>query len=673
MSISNQPLLSPEQRSRLAAMPELGGGNLLATAMAVHPDPHIPFIRTGRPVINTAGEEQTEFTLAQIDALAQSWSVWYHNQGVGPRDRVALYIADTFAYTIHLNALAQLGAIPVLINSKASPALALGLCERTTPVGIYTDRSRLAAISEGIGSLDGLRWVQLAEDLPAPPPAALPDAWRFRHAPEDPVSIMHSSGTTGIPKAVTQTHASSVAGPRYRLENYIEPANELLMTAQPQSHLGCIVYTAYAILAGTPLVSLYDPSGEELAAALRQHQPKSVMAFAHAYAELAALDTPEGTVDSVDYWVTMGDAIHEAHIRAILAKRSPNWPPPTFYDRFGTTELGWGLVVQPRTLSSERTDRRVGKADPVAEVAVLRPDGSRAPVGEVGFFGARGPSITAGYWNDSDTTYRSKLGGYWLTGDLVYQDEDGNYFVVDRTKDAIETAEGTGYSVLMEEMLLSEISAITDVAVVAGRHGDEIVPVAVVITDDSPAEAPRLLAEANEVLEKAGHPRIAVLDVARDPGRLPRRRDGQGAQARTAGQVQRPGGEPAPRESCRRRVHDHRPKAQSRDDRELAVDPGARARRTSPPGLGHRDLQHRHRHVHDVVGPVLHRGTGTVGHRGRPMAGRGRTDRPFRRCSDGTPGRPPRPPGGRGPEPGRAGVDDGGLRLRDPASGCSSR
>lgn len=521
MTISNKPLLSPKQRSRLAAMPELGGGNLLATAMAVHPDPHIPFIRTGRPVINTAGEEQTEFTLAQIDALAQSWSVWYHNQGVGPRDRVALYIADTFAYSIHLYALAQLGAIPVLINSKASPALALGLCERTTPVGIYTDRSRLAAISEGIGSLEGLRWVQLAEDLPAPPPAALPDAWRFRHAPEDPVSIMHSSGTTGVPKAVTQTHASSVAGPRYRLENYTEPANELLMTAQPQSHLGCVVYTAYAILAGSPLVSLYDPSGEELAAALRQHQPKAVMAFAHAYAELAALDTPEGTVDSVEYWVTMGDAIHEAHIRAILAKRSPDQPAPTFYDRFGTTELGWGLVVQPRTLSSERSDRQVGKPDPVAEVAVLRADGSPAPVGEVGFFGARGPSITAGYWNDSDTTYRSKLGGYWLTGDLVYQDADGNYFVVDRTKDAIETAEGTGYSVLMEEMLLSEISAITDCAVVAGRHGEEIVPVAVVITDDSPAEAPRLLAEANEVLEKAGHPRIAVLDVARTPDDFP--------------------------------------------------------------------------------------------------------------------------------------------------------
>jgi acyl-coenzyme A synthetase/AMP-(fatty) acid ligase len=522
MTISTHALLTPEQRSHLAALPELGGGNLLKTAMAVHPDPHIPFIRTGRPVINTAGEAQTEFTLAQIDALAQSWSVWYRRKGVGPRDRVALYMEDTFAYTIHLNALAQLGAIGVLINSKASPALALGLCERTTPVGIYTTASRLAAINDGLGSLTGLQWVQLVEDLPAPPAAELPDDWRFKHAGEDPVSIMHSSGTTGIPKAVTQTHASSVAGPRFRLADYIEPAQERMMTAQPQSHLGCIVYTAYSILAGTPLVALYDPTGEQLAAAVRQHQPKGVMAFAHAYSELAALETAPGTVDSVDYWVNMGDAIHEAHIGAILAKRSADQEPSTFYDRFGTTELGWGLVVQPRTLASERSDRRIGKPDPVAEVAALRPDGSEAPVGEVGFFGAKGPSITAGYWNDSDTTFRSKLGGYWLTGDLVYQDASGNYFVVDRTKDAIETDEGTGYSVLMEEVLLSEIGSISDCAVVAGRVGEQIVPVAVVISRDPSADAEGLLAIANSVLAKTGdHPRIAVLDIALTPEDFP--------------------------------------------------------------------------------------------------------------------------------------------------------
>ena len=134
----------------------------------------------------------------------------------------------------------------------------------------------------------------------------------------------------------------------------------------------------------------------------------------------------------------------------------------------------------------------------------------------------RAPTITAGYWNDSDATYRSKLGGYWLTGDLVYQDTDGNYFQVDRASDAIETEEGgTGYSVLMEEMLLSDIAEIQDCAVVAGGFHDRTVPVVVVTIGESEVAAEKLLTRANEVLQAAGHPRIAVLEIARTPEEFP--------------------------------------------------------------------------------------------------------------------------------------------------------
>jgi acyl-coenzyme A synthetase/AMP-(fatty) acid ligase len=521
MSLSRQPLLPAELRPKLAADENLGGGNLLSTALAVHPQPDVPFIRSGRPLTNTSGQPQTEFSLRQLDELAQSWSVWYYKQGVRPRDRVTIYLADSFAYSVHFYALAQLGAIPVLVNSKAPRRISLGLCERTSPVGIYTDREHLETLGPEVNALPGLRWIQLAEELPAPPAATLADSRRFRHAGEDPVSIMHSSGTTGRPKAVTQTHASSVAGPKYRLVNFTEPESPLMMTAQPQSHLGCVVYTSYAILAGTPLVGLYDPTGEQLAAAVREHQPKTVMAFAHAYGELAALDLPAGAIDSVQRWINMGDAIHEAQVRTVLGMRSDNLPPATFYDRFGTTELGWGLVVQPRTLSSKRSDRRVGRPDSIAQVAVLRKDGSEAADGEVGFFGAKGPTITAGYWNDSDTTYRSKLGGYWLTGDLVYRDADGDFFHVDRAVDAIETDAGTGYSVLMEEVLLSDVPEIQDCSVVAGRHGDRTVAVGVVTTGDSVVAAEKLLQAANEALRIGGHPELALLELARTEADFP--------------------------------------------------------------------------------------------------------------------------------------------------------
>ncbi|MEU7907458.1 class I adenylate-forming enzyme family protein [Actinoplanes sp. NPDC049118] len=515
MSLSEKAILTRAQRNAFAADERVGGGNLLKSAIAANPHPEVAFIRSGRPLTNTDGELQTDFSLLQLDQLAQSWSVWYLEKGVRPRDRVAVYMKDFFAYSVHYYALAQIGAIAVLINSKAPREIAASLLRRTSPVGIYTDRAHLAVVAEDVKDLPDLRWVQLLEELPAPPANELPESARYRHAPEDPVSILHSSGTTGLPKPVTQTHRSSTAGPRFRLTRP-DPtlgAGGVMLAALPQSHLGAIHYLTYAIFGGTPIVPLFDPSGEEMVAAIKEHQPTSVMAFGHACADLAALDLEPGVLDTVNVWVTTADAVHEAHMRKLLAHRSPELPPSSFLDRLGTTELGWGVLLQTRTLASKRNDRCVGKPVGVSEVAVLRKDGTEADVNEVGLLGARGPAITAGYWNDMDTTYRSRLGGYWTPGDMVYRDEENNFYHVDRAVDAIETANGVGYSILMEERLLSEVPGIQDCAVVAGRLGTETVAVGVVTSEEAGADPYALLKQANEALREAGHPELSLLEI----------------------------------------------------------------------------------------------------------------------------------------------------------------
>lgn len=514
-------VLSQGQRHALAVDPGYGGGNVLPAALAASRAPATPFLRPVRPVAGTGGEELRELSLLQLDALAQSWSSWYLGRGVGPRDRVLVHLDDTFAYMVHFLALAQVGAIPVLVNSRAPGRVARHLAERTRPVGVYTTRRRLARLDAADLASLGVRWVQVAEELPAPAAARLSDADRFRHAPEDPVSILHSSGTTGLPKPVVQTHSSSVAGPRFRMLSHTELPGALMMTALPQSHLGNVAYSTYAVLTGTPLVPLYDAPGAELAQAVREHRPTAVMAFGHAYGELAALDLEPGALDSVGAWVSMGDAIHEAHIAAISQNRSPGLAPAAFLDRLGTTELGWGALLHTSTDGSQRKGRCVGTPTGVAEVAVLRKDGTHADVGEFGLLGARGPAVTAGYWNDLDTTYRSRLAGYWLTGDVAYRDADGRFYQVDRAVDAIETTGGTGYSVLMEEVLLSEAPGISDCAVVAGVSRAGRVPVAVVRASDPDADPATLLARGNEALRRAGQPELGVLEVARTERDLP--------------------------------------------------------------------------------------------------------------------------------------------------------
>ncbi|MFI0421261.1 class I adenylate-forming enzyme family protein [Spongiactinospora sp. 9N601] len=515
MTLSEKALLNMEQRREFAAKPDVGGGNLLASAIEFNPHPEARFIRSARPITMPDGSEQTDFNLLELDELAQSWAVWYLGKGVKPRDRVAVYMRDSFAYFVHYCALASIGAIALLVNSKSPQEIAVSLIRKTTPVGLYTDREHLARLGDELGDLSSVQWVQLSEELPAPPAAELPKEARWKHAPDDPVSIMHSSGTTGLPKPVTQTHRSSVAGPKFRLttEDPTLVPGAVMLAAMPQSHLGNIHYSTYAIFAGTPIIPAFDPSPEELVEAIRTYRPSAVMGFGHTCSDLAGLDLEPGALDSVGHWVTTADAVHYEHIRKVLAQRAPGLPPAAWLDRLGTTELGWAVLLKVTTLASERNDRCVGKPVGVSEVAVLRKDGTPCEVGEIGLLGAAGPAITAGYWNDADTTYRSRLGGYWCPGDMVYRDADDNFYHVDRAVDTIETAEGPGYSVLMEETLLAEVPEIQDVAVVAARLGGETVAVAAATSEAGGADPQKVLDAANAALKTAGHPAVTVLEI----------------------------------------------------------------------------------------------------------------------------------------------------------------
>jgi acyl-coenzyme A synthetase/AMP-(fatty) acid ligase len=517
MPLAHKTVLSPELRAKVAADNSIGGGNLLASMLAINPYPDEPFIHSLTPLPYTDGETRTEFSLRDLHHLIESWSVWYHTQGIRPRDRVAVFLPDSVAYFVHYSAIAQLGAIAVLINCKAHREIAMALCERTGATALYTDQERLDRIGPDIDRL-GLRWAKTIEEMPSPPSATLPDEARFQHHPDDPVGMMHSSGTTGLPKPVIHTHRTILAGPKFRTVDYKEEPNAVIMTALPQSHQGTISFTSYAVLAGQPLLAWRDVTGDELATAIPEHQPTMVMAFGHAYPELAALPTPAGALDSVNIWVSMGDAVHERHLKNVLARRSADRPPAAFLDRLGTTELGWGVLMQPRTLKTERNDRCVGRSVGFAEVAIIRENGSVAEPYEYGFLGAKPPSMTVGYWGNPDTTYRSMLAGYWLTGDVAYRDEDGRFYQVDRAVDVVHTPQGPGYSVQMEELVLNEVAGVADCTVVAGGFGDTKLAVAVVTGDVDPE---KVLFSANEVLRANGKPELALVEIASAEGDFP--------------------------------------------------------------------------------------------------------------------------------------------------------
>ncbi|MEO3977687.1 class I adenylate-forming enzyme family protein [Streptomyces sp. CAU 1734] len=526
MPLTSHTLLPQGARLKLAELPGLGGGNAWRAAVETSPAPDLPVLLADRPLAWTDGTLRSEFSLRDLDTLADAWSAWYLDRGVGPRDRVSVYLEDTFAYQVHLTALARIGAIGVLINGRMLPELALGLVRRTGSTGLFTDAERLTLLAGRERELPELRWTALDSETGVLGTRAPKSSRLFRHGDDDPVVICHSSGTTGNPKPVIWAHRQSTAGACYRLVNQPEQDGVVVLAGAPQSHSSAIAFTFYSLLAGVPTIGWSDTTGPGIARGCATHRPTVVLAFNEALSHLATHDPEPADFDSVAVWVNLGDCGHDAHMRRLMrlgtttAPDGTTTPGSVIDDGLGSSELGWAALRRVLTPDSPARARHLGTRVPIADVAVLREDGTEADPDEVGLLGVRSDSLAHGYWNDSDTTYRSMLAGYWLSGDLVRRSADGDYYHVDRAVDRIRTDTGDGYSALMEEELLLHLPEIADCSIVAAGLRGRTVPAAVVTlrTDAAPDD---LLRRANTTLARAGQPPLALLEIAPGPDAIP--------------------------------------------------------------------------------------------------------------------------------------------------------
>ena len=86
------------------------------------------------------------------------------------------------------------------------------------------------------------------------------------------------------------------------------------------------------------------------------------------------------------------------------------------------------------------------------------------------------PRCPLGYWNDSATTYRTRIRGYFLTGDLVYRDEEGYFYHLDRKADSVDLGGGARlYTAASEERILARCPDVLDCTVVAVPEGGRVV------------------------------------------------------------------------------------------------------------------------------------------------------------------------------------------------------
>ena len=465
-------------RALLAADPEVGAGNVLATRIRLGLGLDTPRIGFDTEVDGRAAREL--FTVDELDRAVRSRAAELHGLGVRPRDPVAVYPTSAADHILCFLALSRLGAIPALINPNLDAEKAARYINALKAVGVLADAAHLALLS---GLDTGAPVLADVADLGRADPDGAPEP--YPHWSGDPIAITHSSGTTGMPKAVAHSHASLYAAIRHRLALPLAQGADRVLSVLPAPHAATLIAVNLALSSDAEMLHLSKQTGEGVLDAIEQWRPRGVFGFASTWADLAGRETGGRDLESVALWWNTGDCAHEAHIRRLVSLGSRQVATPkgrqvqpgsVFIDGLGSTEMGHSHFHITHTLETEHYGRCVGKPHTFVDCAVLGPDGQELPIGEVGELGTRSPTLALGYWNDSATTYRTRVRGYFLTGDLMYRDEEGYYYHMDRLVDSVDLGNGHRlFTAMSEEKVLAACPDVLDCTVVAVRDGDQVV------------------------------------------------------------------------------------------------------------------------------------------------------------------------------------------------------
>jgi propionyl-CoA synthetase len=431
------------------------------------------------------------FTYSQLRDEVAKFAGALAAQGVAKGDRVLIYMPMVPEAVIAMLATARIGAVhsvvfggfaakelAVRINDAKPKVIVSASCgievKRVIPYKPLLDKAIETATSKPEKCIILQRPMEKAEmtagrdlDWNEVMAAAKPHDC-VKVAATDPLYILYTSGTTGVPKGVVRDNGGHVVALKWTMKNiYNIDAGDVYWAA---SDVGWVVghsYIVYAPLFNGSTTILYEgkPVGTPDAGAfwrvISQHKVKTMFTAPTAFRAIKQQDPNGELIKNYDlsnfkYLFLAGERLDPDTLR--WAERHLGVP---VIDHWWQTETGWAICANCMGLHHFPVkEGSPTKPAPGWNLQVLDPE-AKTPVkaGEIGALVVKlplPPGALPTLWNNDQgyiKSYLEEFPGYYKTADAGFIDEDGYAYVMTRTDDIINVAGHRLSTGAMEEVL----------------------------------------------------------------------------------------------------------------------------------------------------------------------------------------------------------------------------
>lgn len=252
--------------------------------------------------------------------------------------------------------------------------------------------------------------------------------------------VMFTSGTTGFPKPVAQTHKTLFFIGVGNALTYNEGHDSIYLAPHPFYHSGSLFLSFPSYIAAGKVLMPMEINPKSYIQSIAEEQCTGGWNTVPTWSDLISA-IKAGEIDVQDY-----DLSHLRHIEIgaqpvpqVLFEDSKRiFPHVKMGNIYGITEGGGGGILNLYDENVLRKPGSIGKATAFTELKIVDLEGNTLPPGEVGELLVRGPRTMKEYaWNPEKTAAILEKDGWLHTEDLARMDGEGFVFFCDRQKDLI--------------------------------------------------------------------------------------------------------------------------------------------------------------------------------------------------------------------------------------------